>query len=407
VPDITDYDLNPDDPDAIFNIAKKYYEAGKHDLALLFVEEGMRHCGDDAKMIAKLLEISSISGFYSKRLERKAEGKLACEAISMDRTLEWPTRNLARFNSTYYASSAVELMPSTRLTEVRFTPPDDYRPMNPSIACHDGKLWMIQRTVNYEIREDGSYDMRGDTAIRTRNHLLRLDDDLSVLSSEEILPPEDLPNPLYDMVIGWEDCRLFFWKGEPWCTSTVREISAEGACEMVLSRIVVDANGCRRFSDYRVVSPTFIGKQHEKNWMPMVNGDNLFFLYSNDPTRVIDPSGNLVASNDSAIASDSFRGGGQLVAFNGGWLAMIHESHYMHNTKRRYMHRFVWYDTSGKLKAYSEPFYLSKVGIEFVAGLAKHPADDLIIASFGVEDRSSWLATFDPSEIMSLLRVIP
>ena len=407
MPDINDYNLNPSDPEVIFEIAKSYYQDGKHDLALLFVEEGLRNCGDDVKLVAKFLEISSISGFYSKRLDRKSEGKLACESISMDRSLEWSTRNLARLNSTYYASSISELMPATEIMPVRFVPPDDYRAMNPSIACHDGKLWMIQRTVNYEIREDGSYDMRGDTAIRTRNHLLQLDGDLSIVSSEEILPPENLPEPLYNMVIGWEDCRLFFWKGEPWCTATVRELSADGACEMVISRIVVDQSGNRRFSDYSVVSPTFIEKQHEKNWMPMVNGDNLFFLYSNDPTRVIDPYGNLVTSNESWIASDSFRGGGQLVAFNGGWLALIHESHYMWNSKRRYMHRFVWYDPTGKLKAYSESFYLTKVGIEFVAGLTKHPTDDRIIASFGVEDRSSWLATFEPNEIANLLRAIP
>ena len=101
-------------------------------------------------------------------------------------------------------------MPSTVLQQVNYTPADDYRPMNPSITNRDDQVWMIQRTVNYTIRPDGSYDMRGDSAIRTRNILIQLDSNLAVVSAEEILPPENMPPPLYTPVVGFEDNRLFF-----------------------------------------------------------------------------------------------------------------------------------------------------------------------------------------------------
>lgn len=401
--DIDNYDKDPGNPRAALATAESVAQAGKHDAAIAFAEIGLA-LDPDVETTVKLLERISISGFYSKLPRRKVLGKNACETIAMDRGNSWHTKNLARQNSTYYAKGSRDLMPSTRFQEVAFAPPYDYRPMNPSITSHDGQIWMNQRTVNYLIRPDGSYDMRGDSAIRTVNYIMRLDDDLSVQSVEEILPPENLPKPLYEPVIGWEDCRLFFWRGEPWCTATVRELNTEGYCEIVLSRVVDAGNGKRRFADYKVITPRFTERQHEKNWMPMVVGDDLFFLYSSDPIRVIDYEGNLVSSKVAHVASDSFRGGGSLVEFDGGWLALIHESHGMPDWKRRYMHRWAWYDSLGRLSRYSEAFYIKDLGIEFAAGLAKHPRTGEIVASFGIHDRSSWLAVFDPNEIKKILK---
>lgn len=372
-----------------------------HEEAVALAHAGLQlNPAKDVKIA--LLERISISGFYSET--RKIEGRAACEILANDREVPWFTRNLARQNSTYYAQSSTELMPSTIIKEVDFIPKYDYAPMNPSITTHNGMIYMIQRSVNYRIRPDGSYDMRGDCAIRTTNYLLQLDDNLNVITSDEILPPQDLPEPLYGLVIGWEDCRLFFWNDEPWCTATVRELNPDGYCEIVMSRIGTDASGKKRFCDYKVIKPTFCPRQHEKNWMPIVTKDDLYFLYSSDPVRLIDQNGNLVASKVSHFASDSYRGGGNLVPFGEGWLGLIHESHNMPNGPRRYMHRFVWYNAIGKLCKKSPAFYLKQLGIEFSAGLAVHPSRPEVIASFGIHDRTSWLATFKITEIEQILQ---
>ena len=400
---VKNYNENPSDAKMALDASNEMASNNLHDAAILFAEKGLELL-PDANTKAALLERLSISGFYSKIPSRNNHGKQACEELATDKNLSWHTKNLARQNSTYYASSALELMPKTKLQAVNFIPNYDYAPMNPSITSHNGSLWMIQRTVNYRIRPDGSYDMRGDSAIRTVNYLMQLDDDLNVISSEEILPPTDLPEPLYNLVIGWEDCRLFFWRGEPWCTATVRELNPEGYCEIVISKITTDHAGKRRFTDYRVIRPSFTPRQHEKNWMPMVVDDRLYFMYSSDPVRIIDDKGNLVTSKITHFAADSFRGGGNLVSFNDGWLALIHESHGMPDNRRRYMHRFVWYDAIGRLCRHSPAFYLHTLGIEFSAGLAKHPSRSEIIASFGIHDRTSWLATFDENDIKKLLK---
>ena len=94
---------------------------------------------------------------------------------------------------------------------------------------------MLQRAVNYTVN-DGEYRTNGEP-IRTRNFLLRLDEDLMIRSSVEILAPANMPPPAFDKVLGFEDARLFAWREELWCIACVRELNPEGWCEQVLARI--------------------------------------------------------------------------------------------------------------------------------------------------------------------------
>ena len=400
---IEEYNNKPDNVDNILELSNYYSNIGLHDLSLLFCEQGLSLSTTDEQKHS-FLERASISGFYSKLSSRFKFGKEACEKLSMDRNVSWHTRNLARQNGTFYSSSATCLMPSTELLPINFIPVNGYKSTNPSISTHNGNIWMIQRTVNYLIRPDGSYDMQGDTAIRTVNYMIKLSSDLrTILSFQEILPPIDMPAPLYDMVVGFEDSRLFWWNNEPWCTSTVRELNTEGYCEIVIAKINGVGTAECRLSDYRVIRPKFCDKQHEKNWMPMVVDNHLFFMYSSDPVRIINEQGDLILTFPSHVASDNFRGGGSIVKFDGGWLGLIHESHGMNNSKRRYMHRFVWYNSTGRLSRYSEAFYIKQLGIEFSPGFAIHPNNKQAIISFGVEDRESCLAVINLNEIRQIL----
>lgn len=407
--DIELFEQNPDDPSVMLQFSVDLAAKGYHNLALMVTDAALDDTTVDHTTRSKLLEQTSISGFYATGHQRKLRGKAACEELALDRRNSWHTKNLARQNSTYYVSAASDIMFSTRLQQIQWLPADDYKPMNPSIVNKGNELWMIQRTVNYVIRADGSYNMRGDTAIRTRNILMQIDPSLDayngfIMSAEEIHPPIDMPAPLYSLVVGFEDCRLFWWRDSFWCTSTVRELNADGYCEIVLSQIVRKDDGLLHFDNYRVIHPKFGSREHQKNWMPMVVGDNLYFLYSSDPTRIIDDQGNCISLKAAHMAADSFRGGGPLLSFNGGWLGCIHESHIMPDNRRRYLHRFVWYDSVGRLSKYSEAFYFHTLGIEFAAGLAHNADTGQVIVSFGLVDVQSWLAIFDENEIKRSLK---
>lgn len=354
----------------------------------------------------KFLEQLSICGFYCNEKLFQTEGKNACEIIALDRSNDWFTKNQARHNSTYYALSSQQLMPNTKLQQIDYIPSNNYNPLNPSIANCGDKLCLILRTVNYIITPAGSYDMQGDCAVRTKNILINFDNELNIISSEEIYLPINFPDPLFKEVLGFEDSRLFYWKGNFWSTSTLRELNQAGNCEIVLAKIVQKEDGLFHYDEYKVIHPTFCEIEHQKNWMPKVDGDDLYFVYSSDPTRIIDINGNIVSEHPVEIAADSFRGSSQLLKVDDGWLACIHESHTMPENKRRYMHRFVLYDNDGKLIKYSESFYFHTLGIEFAAGIARNTATNQIIVSFGLADKESWLALFDESEIKKILNPI-
>jgi len=43
---------------------------------------------------------------------------------------------------------------------------------------------------------------------------LQLSDDLDTQAAAEILPPADMPEPAFKLMLGFEDLRLFSWRGE-------------------------------------------------------------------------------------------------------------------------------------------------------------------------------------------------
>lgn len=402
--DLSEYENDPNNTHLLMKLSNECADRNQNESACLFAESVLMQQDIPAELKVAALERLSILGFYTKQANRKVLAKNACEILSMDRSLPWSTRNTARMNHTWYAKTLIELVPDAEFTHTAFTPPEKYSPMNPSIYTWDNQLWMIQRTVNYIITPHGSYDMQGDTAIKTRNFLLKLNPDLSVASAGEILLPDDLPEPLYTLVLGFEDCRLFAWNDSLWCTSTVRELNQPGYCQIVLARIDPLEDGNYKLSNWRHIAPKGLPVQNEKNWMPQVVGDKLHFVYSHDPLRVIDDQGNTVSCEPIAVAADGFRGGSQVIKFDNGWLDIIHESHNMHDGRRRYTHRFVYYDQQMRLVGYSDAFFLKENGIEFAAGIAINPVTTDVVVSFGFNDRDSWMVSLTKQAVRQLLK---
>ena len=124
-----------------------------------------------------------------------------------------------------------------------------------------------------------------------------------------------------------------------------------------------------------------------------------------DPTRVVDEHAQTVFEATPAIAAEQFRGGTQAIAFDGGWLALVHEVS-ERDKRRYYQHRFVWFDSAGQLRRVSRPFYFIKKGVEFAAGLARAPDGKVLLISFGVEDGEAWIATVEADEVRRLLEDI-
>jgi LPS sulfotransferase NodH/glycosyltransferase involved in cell wall biosynthesis len=401
------FNQRPSRAEPLFDLAKYYRERSMNEAAMLFAEAGLKvpPPKDDVLFIEDfvyrtgLLEEFSIAANYA-RDERKDRGFAACNYLALSRTAPQANRNLARANLKFYVRGAAQVMPFFAARPVDFAAPEGFVPLNPSVAQHEGRLVLIQRTVNYRIVE-GRYLTDDGGPIRTRNFLLHLDDRLAVKASTEILPPADLPPPASDRIQGFEDARLFSWRGALWQVAVFRELDPEAMAEQSIARLAFAADGSCRLADWRMLRPQ-APRQAQKNWMPRVDGDALQLVYNCDPTRILDDHARLVGETAPPIAADGFRGGSQLIPFDGGWLALVHEVS-LRGAERLYHHRFVWFDAATRLARLSRPFFLARHGIEFAAGLAWHPDSRRLVLSFGVEDRESWLATVAGEEVRAIL----
>ncbi len=349
----------------------------------------------------------SIVANYSRDPARKDRGFASCNWLALNRTVPEGPRNLALSNLHFYIEPVAKMMPSFAARPVGFAPPDGYRPTNPSIACHGDEIVLVQRAVNYTIDQampegdDRRYAAPDGAPINTRNFLLRMDGDFAIRSSTEILPPEDMPKPVWPLARGFEDLRPFVWRDGLWCIACVRELSHEGWCEQVLARIDEPTPGASRLVDWRVLRPE--GPQrHEKNWMPRVAGDALQFIYLCDPTRLVDEQARTVVETIPPVAANQFRGSSQAIAFDRGWLALVHEAR-VRDKQRHYRHRFVWFNEASQLRKVSRPFFFHKRGVEFAAGLAWHPDRKRLVVTYGIGDSEAWIATVDADDVRRVL----
>lgn len=404
------FEQRPHRAEPLYDLSRFHRERGRHAASVLFSEPGLDLAlpQDDAIDIqefvyaAGLREEYSISANYARDPARKARGHQACNWLALRRGIPAGSRSLARLNLRFYATSAAAIMPSFAPRPVGLTPPGGGRPANPSVARWGDRLVATQRSVHYILDRDGFYHRDPDAAASPRNYLLQLDDDLEVQTAHPLLPPDDLPLPNYAGVEP-TDLRLFAWRGALWCIGHIREmVQGERWINQILARIDAGAPDACRLTDWRMLRPAG-PRAIEKNWMPLVVGDALRFLYLCDPTRVLNDEARLVGETVPTIAADDFRGGTQVIPFDGGWLALIHQVASRDGRARLYDHRFVWFDRAAILRRVSRQFHFREPGVEFAAGLAWHPDERRLLISYGINDAEAWIAAVEAADVAAVL----
>jgi hypothetical protein len=237
----------------------------------------------------------------------------------------------------------------------------DERPMNPSIAIdEDGKLRAIIRVWSR-------------ARATTRNVVGELRD--YALTAPQLLGDGD----------GAEDCRLLFWRGEPWVVAM-----ASSTKRIMLMRLSADLT--QVVARHHQPSPRI-----EKNHMPFVRGDELRLIYSVEPLIVMRYNHLTHMAAPSAMAIHTkpalVRGGSQIVSDGrGGWVGVVHDLyHWSAGSKgcAAYTHRFVRFEEDGRV-SFGPHFYIDHLGIEFVAGLAR--VGSAWVLSFGIRDEHAAVA---------------
>ena len=418
------YNFRPERAEPLHDLARYYRLRGENEAAaamcdlgarigiprdILFVEDAIYNYGFAEEM--------AIVGFYCRSSERKQAGYEACAQLTTHPNAV--VRDTARWNFTFYSRSAERIFGARLLDIAPIHPDAGYVPMNPSIYCGPGR-WAIIRTVNYTVTKDGAYPTSDNSGIiRTRNRMVRFDAAWSVVEDCPIIDATDTPRTNFP-VEGFEDCRLFRWRDNWWCSTTVRDRS-DGRCEIALIRLVEgESDGEKVWNavDLRIVRD-MEPEKYQKNWMPFASvaldvgskkeTSSLRFLYTSEPTTVIDLAAIATGEGPTKIITrlaqqgrnfSGLRGGSQLIpAKGGGWIGLVHDvSHVPH---RVYLHSFILLDENMRISALSDPFHFEHRGIEFAAGLARDGTS--LVASYGVDDARARLAIFDESAVMGHL----
>lgn len=203
-----------------------------------------------------------------------------------------------------------------------------------------------------------------------------------------------------------EDLRLFLHNGRLHGIGTIHGIGGE---TLNVRAVLVEIGDDGSHYETAKIIPSH---RQEKNWMPVVDGDQLRFIYSIDPElRVVDFAPDMKAPMTRSMGF--IRGGSQLIPYRGGWLAIVHEVYKTmtpaaHNpllggfpapaeARPIYVHKFVRFDRNLREAQQSNPFKFRHDGIEFCAGLARW--GEGLIASFGISDQEAWVVAFDPEAV--------
>jgi hypothetical protein len=215
----------------------------------------------------------------------------------------------------------------------------------------------------------------------------------------DIALPTNLPEPQYQLVRGFEDSRLFEWRGGLWTLSTVRELNPEGWCEQVIAPIVFEQKTASYGNDWARVLPK--QRANEKNWMPWVRSSGeLLFVYRLG--TLVNLEGEIVAQHENFVDCGHISGGSQVVSIEPNVnLCIVHEARAIPGSGLRfYQHRFARLAADGRLAGLSRPFFFAGRHIEFCAGMALF--GDKLLLSYGVKDREAWIATMDVGEVLAL-----
>jgi tetratricopeptide (TPR) repeat protein len=411
------YAHDPRRAEPLHAIAEYWHDKEKHALTRLFATTAAEMPKpptdlflDEEIYTWKAADLAAISSYYSGH---KEEGRRFADRAVRQR----PDDERLRANRAFYARSAADMFGAT-LRPLAFQPEQGWNASNPSLCRGPDGLRCIVRTVNYTISADGKYvTPAGDGVICTRNFLLDLDDDLRTTRSVELL--DEAKNPRTNFPIhGFEDARLFFWRGGWWATATVCDFT-QGQREIALLQLDVERGAIVRAEALR--GPW--SKHAQKNWMPRIDGDDAKIIYATQPTTIFD----LVEADEPDVrrlswhiaerhaigcevddaASGTFahgrlRGGSQAVrTAGGGWIFVVHDVAFP-GSGRIYLHRFAMLDDQLKLVALSDPFYFEQLHIEFCAGLA--PLGDKLVASYAVNDGSARLGIFEWEKVQKTLR---
>mgnify|MGYP006919332625 CR=1 FL=1 len=282
--------------------------------------------------------------------------------------------------------------------------------MNPSIYVDSGKIIGILRHVNYTFYHSERklfqhpygpltyLHPENDLKLRTWNWYFELDGDLNMTKCIQIDTSKfDTYEPMWEFV-GLEDARIFRWNSKLYYSGVRRDTTPNGQGRMELSEIKVVGPIVVESSRVRIDTPNDPDSYCEKNWMPIIDKPYQYVKWTN-PTEIIkmDPKtgkSETIHFNENIVSiSGDIRGGSQLIPYNDGYIAVIHEVDLFNSREGRkdaiYYHRFIIWDKDWNIINYSQLFHFMNAQVEFCIGMAEY--GDSYLFTFGFQDNAAFV----------------
>lgn len=277
---------------------------------------------------------------------------------------------------------------------------------NPSIAVFEGQLQMNLRCCNYVMTKDMVYSINPgystnptpsyENPIKTRN-MRCVWDQGQVLPCNEFFVPDVAHEHFPALIQGYEDLRVFTFRGELWYTATTR-----GLCATELNTICVGTK------DRLFLLPSPVKGRCEKNWLGFEHRGKLLLVYQFSPFTVLQmnpDTGSYVTYLEVDLAYDasSFRGGSSPCRVANGYYLIVHEVLPHYSGPRKYMHRILFMTDDLEITHVSVPFVLKgEQLIEYVSGLVIR--DGTVYITWGEMDAKAYLTTMPLPEFEAFCR---
>ncbi|MDQ1130469.1 hypothetical protein QE381_002597 [Microbacterium sp. SORGH_AS 888] len=271
----------------------------------------------------------------------------------------------------------------TVLSEI--PPPTEGNFTNPSICTLGEYTFRTIREVNYRISPwTGKYVTNGEP-LSSRTWITQISPEREKPAFRALHHKDRSKYPM-----GLEDARVFAWRNELWAVFSAATWEDDFlASKMILARI----SGDEIIRTIEMPSPH--GSRKEKNWAPLIRGDDLYFIYDLNSLEVYRWTGQELElhnePNEDRDGTDRLSGSSQFVRWgkDGGYIGVTHTSiqrprRLLGLPSRIYFHRFAYIDASLSKLHLSRPFFFQKRGIEFCAGILV--SENSITLTFGSGD---------------------
>jgi len=301
------------------------------------------------------------------------------------------------------------------------TLPEDHTAFNPSIINIPSGFRLVVRanSVNKTLNPNLSIQLQ-------ENWIITLGHDFSI-QSKELLTLNGALKPIDSAPCGLEDGRLFTWRGSEWILFTGLEINNNN--DFSNTMILCKLNG-NEIIEYKEIRSPF-NLSREKNWMPWVQEDELFFVYSMRPFDVFKfQEGKLRRISVSSTKSRPFwsktvklntliSGSSQIIPwYENYFLGVIHyrvkldilsklklkyflkDPNYQQK-KVRFRHQFIMLDKHFAIQSVSRNFVFESDEIEFCGGIARF--EDGVYLSYGQQDSVAKVVRVDRTIVQGLM----